>query len=321
MKIKRKNLKRLIESYIAEGKLSQREKDSIRTQVELELGEEFELIAAQAKDLDEYENLEAMFKINVENETRRRIKTAELEAQGFPEPKPFKVKIDDKRSWDSSWQQLDRQELATTRQRSNPNRQSFEDSPVIDITPGFDGDNSHLNPPGPVLSKAEISRRDLLKGMLAGTAAAGSLGAFDPLLGDVSLPDTELEKLQIEEVISQWLDWFIASGQLDETYRDMILDAEWLGMWGTGSLEGNAEEVVNYIMEFSPEELYETMGTYYESHGYLDPWEYEGIVDDSGNKFYPDGIGERLNDMIKKKLEDHYTPEKIKEIMRYHGQY
>lgn len=320
MKLHKSQLKNLIRSVLSEGKLSQREKDLIRSQVEVELGEEFELIAAQAKDLDEYENLEAMFKINVENETRRRIKAAELEARGFPEPKPFKVKIDDRSSWDSSWQQLDRQELATTRQQSN--RQSFEDSPTIDITPGFDGDNSHLNPPGPTLSQAEINRRDFLKAALAGTAAAGSAGVFDPLLGDTgSLSDTGLEKLEIEEVISQWLDWFIASGQLDETYRDMVLDAEWLSMWGTGSLEGNAEEVVSYIMEFSPDELYEAMGTYYESHGYLDPWEYEGVVDDSGNKFYPDGIGERLNDIIKKKLEDHYTPEKIKEIMRYHGQY
>ena len=320
MKISKGQLKNLIKSVLNESKLSKSEKETIRLNVQIELGEEFEKKAAQAKTLEEYDMLEASFNMRVQIETQRRIKAAELEASGFPEPKPFKVKIDDRSSWDSSWQQLDRQELATTRQQAN--RQSFEDSPTIDITPGFDGDNSHLNPPGPTLSQAEINRRDFLKAALAGTAAAGSAGVFDPLLGDTgSLPDSGLEKLEIEEVISQWLDWFIASGQLDEAYRDIILDADWLEMWGTRSLEGNAEEVVNYIMDFSPEELYEPMGSYYERHGYFDPWEFEGAVDKNGNKFYPDGTSSRLNDIIRKKLEDHYTPEKIKEIMRYHGQY
>ena len=319
MKISKSQLKRLIKSVLNESKLTKSEKETIRLKVELELGEEFEKKAAQAKTLEEFDAIEADYQVRADFETRRRIKNAELEAQGFPEPKPFKVKIDDRSSWDSSWQQLDRQELATTRQQ--PSRQSFEDSPTIDITPGFDGDNSHLNPPGPTLSKAELSRRDLLKSMLAGTAAAGSLGAFDPLLGDGSLPDAGLEKLKIDEVISQWLDWFIASGQLDETYRDRIIDADWLEMWGQNSLEGNAREVINYIFDFSPEELFEPMGDYYERHGYFDPWEFEGAVDENGNKFYPDGTSSRLNDIIRRKLEDHYTPEKIKEIMRYHGQY
>ena len=61
MKITRKNLKRLIESYLAEGTLSKSEKDLIRTQVEVELGEEFELLASQAKSLEDYDRMEKIF--------------------------------------------------------------------------------------------------------------------------------------------------------------------------------------------------------------------------------------------------------------------
>jgi len=312
MKISKGQLKHLIKSVLNESNLSKSEKETIRLKVQLELGEEFEKKAAQAKTLEEFDAIEADYQVRADFETRRRIKNAELEAQGFPEPKPFKVKIDDNSSWDSSWQQLDRQELATTRQQ--PSRQSFEDSPIIDITPGFDGDNSHLNPPRPTRSKAEISRRDLLKSMLAGTAAAGSLGAFDSLLGDGSLPNSGLEKLKIEEVISQWLDWFMASGQLDKAYNEYILTDEWFETFGQGSAEGDAKLVVHYIMEFMPELLFEPMGSYYERHGYLDPFEFEGSVDKSGDLIYPTGTSKRLNNLIKKKLEDYYTPQKVREI-------
>jgi hypothetical protein len=314
----RKLIRKLIkEALIKEAKLSKSEKDKIRLEVEIELGEEFELIASQAKDLEEYERLEAMFKVNVDHEANRRIRTAELEALGFPEPKPVKVKIDDKSAWNASWRELDRQELATTRKQ--PQRREHPESPTIDVTPGFDGDNSHLNPAGPVLSKAEMNRRDFIKSVLAGTAVAGSAGVFDPILGDTNaLSDTGLESLEIEEAISHWLDWFIASGQLDEAYNYYILNKEWLEMFGQGSLEGNSDKVVEYIMEFMPDLLFEPMGSYYEKHGYLDPWEFEGAIDENGNEVYPKGTSRRLDDMIKKKLKDYYTPGKVKEIMRSH---
>ena len=83
MKLTRRRLRLLIKESIRrklfEGKLSKSDKDFIRNQVELDLGEEFELIARQAKSIEEYDRLEQMFMRNVEEESNRRIAAAESE--------------------------------------------------------------------------------------------------------------------------------------------------------------------------------------------------------------------------------------------------
>ena len=194
MKITRKQLRVLIESYLAEGTLSQRERDLIRAQVEVELGEEFELLARQAKSLEDFNRMEKIFLADVEKETQRRIAAAAA-AKPDGEYDEMKVKIEDKPKWsDQDWNDAfnQQQEIAPYKSTSIT---SFDDEDnedqmaTIDITPDADGDNDYMNiPDDRPLTKAEMSRRDFLKNSFLGTLGAAYVATANSPLFKKSNP-------------------------------------------------------------------------------------------------------------------------------------
>ncbi len=200
MKISKFKLRKIIEAALLnEGRMSRSERELIRLQVEIELGEEFELLASQAKDLEDYNSMDAIFQQQVREETQKRIAAREA-GMADPPIQSLKVKIDslknksryatadDKKSFEDQFQQTTNQEIVpvSPRQRSMASLPGPTDHSNIEMTPGEDDGNTID------VTNMSLSRRDLLKGMMAGTAAAGLAGAFDPF---VSTSETAVDEL------------------------------------------------------------------------------------------------------------------------------
>ena len=305
MKISRSRLKRLIRESIKrkifEGKLSKSDKEFIRNQVELELGEEFELIARQAKSIEEYDRLEQMFMRNVEEESNRRIAAAESE---LPEDVPYRTKVKlEREPWESSWDSLDRQDIDPSGP-SSLSHPEYEDMATIDVTPDPDGDNSYLNPTSDrPITQREMSRRDLLKSMMAGTAAAASIGVFDDFIGSPDLPIDQVDMTDPVQVIDQWFNDRFADGSFDRWY-DHIGDPDFFEMFGDHPVV-----VIDYLLDFSPEEYGEPLVEYLESLGFGDPY--------SNPELFPKDYDYMSH--VRSKLEEYYTDEKIDQLFRHGG--
>lgn len=191
MKLSKLKLRKIIEAALLnEGRMSNSERELIRLQVEIELGEEFELLAAQAEDLEDYNRMDAIFQQQVSEETQKRVAAREA-GMADPPIQSLKVKInslknksryadmDDKKSFEDQFRQTTNQEIVPVSPRPT-NR------PSVEMTPAEDDDNTID------VTNMSLSRRDLLKGMMAGTAAAGIAGAFDPL---VSTSESAVDEL------------------------------------------------------------------------------------------------------------------------------
>ena len=309
MKITRRQLRKIIQESIRrklfEGKLSKSDKDFIRNQVELELGEEFELIARQAKSIEEYDRLEQMFLRNVEEESNRRIAAAESE---LPEDLPYKTKVKlEREPWESSWDSLDRQDIVPAGP-SSLSRPDYEDMATIDVTPDADGDNSYLNPARDrPITQREMSRRDLLKSMMAGTAAAASIGMFDDFIGAPDLPGDQVDMSDPVQVIDQWFNDRFADGSFDRWY-DHIGSSDFFEMWGD-----SPQAIIEYLLDFSPEEWSENLVEHLESLGLdtngLDP----SVI---MSELFPNYDYMKH---IESKLREYYTDEKVDQLFRQGG--
>tara|TARA_Y100000992_G_scaffold259315_1_gene193807 strand:- start:788 stop:1699 length:912 start_codon:yes stop_codon:yes gene_type:complete len=203
MKLSKFKLRKIIEAALLnEGRMSKSERELIRLQVEIELGEEFELLAAQAKDLEDYNRMNAIFQQQVREETQKRI-TAREAGMADPPIQSLKVKINSlknrpryadpgsKKAFEDQFQQTANQEIVpvSPRQRSMASLPGPTDHPNIEMTPGEDDGNTID------VTNMSLSRRDLLKGMMAGTAAAGIAGAFDPFVSTSESAVDELLKV------------------------------------------------------------------------------------------------------------------------------
>ena len=305
VKITRRQLRKLIKESIRkklfEGRLSKSDKDYIRNQIELELGEEFELIARQAKSIEEYDRLEQMFMRNVEEESNKRIAAAESE---LPEDVPYRTKVKIEREpWESSWDSLDRQDIVPSGP-SSLSRPNYEEMATIDVTPDPDGDNSYLNPASDrPITQREMSRRDLLKSMMAGTAAAASMGMFDDFIGATDLPGDQVDMSDPVQVIDQWFNDRFADGSFDSWY-DHIGSPDFFEMWGD-----SPQAIIEYLLDFSPEEWNESLVEYLESVDLNDPFVSPELFPEDY-----DFLGH-----IRSKLEEYYTNEKIDQLFRQGG--
>lgn len=194
MKLSKFKLRKIIEAALLnEGRMSNSERELIRLQVEIELGEEFELLAAQAKDLEDYNRMDAIFQQQVREETQKRIAAREA-GMSDPPIQPLKVKINSlknrprysdpgsKKSFEDQFQQTTKQEIV-------PVSPEPTNRPSVEMTPGEDDGNTID------VTNMSLSRRDLLKGMMAGTAAAGIAGVFDPLASTSESAVDELLKV------------------------------------------------------------------------------------------------------------------------------
>lgn len=237
MKTTKSNLKKIIKNLLNEARLSKSERELIRLQVELELGEEFELLAAQAKDLEDYDRLHQMFLRHVEEETQKRIAAKEA---GMTEPpvQPLKVKINrggymtadkgDRASWESQFQPTTKKEIVPVSSRpyhpgkgknmsalpGPTNHPSIEKIPDEDDGNTIDVTNMSMN----------LSRRDLLKNMLAGAAIAGTAGVFDPIISPSESAVDELLRIADEHLADLGPD---IAKEFDLTYDGLDPVVEW----------------------------------------------------------------------------------------------
>ena len=211
MKLTQHKLKKIIKNILNEARLSKSEKELIRLEVELELGEEFELLASQAKDLNDYNRMYQIFLQQVKEETQKRIAAKEAGISA-PPIEPLKVKIsrrspeyastdpNKKRSWEDQFQSSTKQELAPGKQKPRSRNRNMTalpgptNHPEVTMTPEEDDGNTID------VTNMSLSRRDLLKSMLAGTAAAGAAGVFDPFISSSESSVDELLRVADEHL-------------------------------------------------------------------------------------------------------------------------
>ena len=234
MKLSKLKLRKIIEAALLnEGRMSKSERELIRLQVEIELGEEFELLAAQAKDLEDYNRMDAIFQQQVREETQKRIAARE-EGMADPPIQSLKVKInslknrpryadpDAKKSFEDQFQQTTRQEIVPVSPRST-------NHPSVEMTPEEDDNTIDV-------TNMSLSRRDLLKGMMAGTAAAGIAGAFDPF---VSTSESDVDELLrvAEEHLADLPDTLADAFKLKYDGLDPTMEFEFVSILGDAGIK------------------------------------------------------------------------------------
>lgn len=225
MKITRKNLKRLIETYLVEGILTNDEKAAIRDQVRMELSRSF-WSENVAKTREEYSQLEAQFEKMVNDEANKRIVSAAA-AKPDGEYDEMKVKIEDKPKWsDQDWNDAfnQQQEIVPYQDGSLSTRTPSTDSnlPPIDVTPE-EGEDVYTGP----LTQKGISRRDFIKGAGMGLAVAGQIGGMSGLF------DQDFDFASFE-------DWLLDHGYEFEEYEVITVSKDNPNFWD--DFEGNGEE-------------------------------------------------------------------------------
>mgnify|MGYP001459253278 FL=1 len=234
MKLSKLKLRKIIEAALLnEGRMSKSERELIRLQVEIELGEEFELLAAQAKDLEDYNRMDAIFQQQVREETQKRIAARE-EGMADPPIQSLKVKInslknrpryadpDAKKSFEDQFQQTTSQEIVPVSSRPT-------NHPSVEMTP--EEDNNTID-----VTNMSLSRRDLLKGMMAGTAAAGIAGAFDPF---VSTSESDVDELLrvAEEHLADLPDTLADAFKLKYDGLDPTMEFEFVSILGDAGIK------------------------------------------------------------------------------------
>tara|TARA_R100000030_G_scaffold24613_1_gene17852 strand:- start:191 stop:1075 length:885 start_codon:yes stop_codon:yes gene_type:complete len=234
MKLSKLKLRKIIEAALLnEGRMSKSERELIRLQVEIELGEEFELLAAQAKDLEDYNRMDAIFQQQVREETQKRIAARE-EGMADPPIQSLKVKInslknrpryadpDAKKSFEDQFQQTTSQEIVPVSPRST-------NHPSVEMTPEEDDNTIDV-------TNMSLSRRDLLKGMMAGTAAAGIAGAFDPF---VSTSESDVDELLrvAEEHLADLPDTLADAFKLKYDGLDPTMEFEFVSILGDAGIK------------------------------------------------------------------------------------
>ena len=234
MKLSKLKLRKIIEAALLnEGRMSKSERELIRLQVEIELGEEFELLAAQAKDLEDYNRMDAIFQQQVREETQKRIAARE-EGMADPPIQSLKVKInslknrpryadpDAKKSFEDQFQQTTSQEIVPVSSRPT-------NHPSVEMTP--EEDNNTID-----VTNMSLSRRDLLKGMMAGTAAAGIAGAFDPLVSTSESAVNELLRVS-EEHLADLPDTLADAFKLKYDGLDPTMEFEFVSILGDAGIK------------------------------------------------------------------------------------
>ena len=234
MKLSKLKLRKIIEAALLnEGRMSKSERELIRLQVEIELGEEFELLAAQAKDLEDYNRMDAIFQQQVREETQKRIAARE-EGMADPPIQSLKVKInslknrpryadpDAKKSFEDQFQQTTSQEIVPVSPRST-------NHPSVEMTPEEDDNTIDV-------TNMSLSRRDLLKGMMAGTAAAGIAGAFDPFVSTSESAVNELLRVS-EEHLADLPDTLADAFKLKYDGLDPTMEFEFVSILGDAGIK------------------------------------------------------------------------------------
>jgi len=167
----------------------------------------------------------------------------------------------------------------------------------IDVTDGAGNEYS-----GGPMTQRDMNRREFAQNLGVGIGASALLGK-QILDSDSLFADPRLQ------IASYWFDQSFADGSWDAMYDTYIKN--WLDNtthnfgkdFDSLSDDEQLSCIVDYLMDYSPEEWGEALTTVFENAGYQDPGE-TGEMD----------VYNQLSDLIYRKLNKYYTPSKIKEL-------
>ena len=178
----------------------------------------------------------------------------------------------------------------------------YEEDPLdrparIDVTDGAGNEYS-----GGPMTQRDMNRREFAQNLGVGIGASALLGK-QILDSDSLFADPRLQ------IASYWFDQSFADGSWDAMYDTYIKN--WLDNtthnfgkdFDSLSDDEQLSCIVDYLMDYSPEEWGEALTTVFENAGYQDPGE-TGEMD----------VYNQLSDLIYRKLNKYYTPSKIKEL-------
>jgi hypothetical protein len=170
---------------------------------------------------------------------------------------------------------------------------------TIDVSDGEGNDFT-----GGPMTKRDMNRRDFMQNLGVGIGASALLGK--QILDSDSLFNFSDPRLQIA---SDWFDQSFSDGTWHsmydhnfKTWTDNALinvDKDFNSM----SPDEQLEYIITYIMDYNPDGWGEALVTKWEKAGHRDPGEW-GEMD----------VYNQLDELIKQKIKDHYTPNKIKEL-------
>jgi hypothetical protein len=166
---------------------------------------------------------------------------------------------------------------------------------MIDVSDGEGNDFT-----GGPMTQRDMNRRDFLQNVGVGVGASALLGRQ---ILDATSVDPRLK------IASDWFDQSFADGTWDAMYDTYVKN--WLENtthnfgkdFDSSSYDEQVSYITDYIVDYSPEEWSEALTSEFENAGYQDPGE-TGEMD----------VYKQLSDLIYKKLQRYYTPEKIKEL-------
>ena len=170
---------------------------------------------------------------------------------------------------------------------------------MIDVSDGEGNDFT-----GGPMTKRDMNRRDFMQNLGVGIGASALLGK--QILDSDSLFNFSDPRLQIA---SDWFDQSFSDGTWHsmydhnfKTWTDNALinvDKDFNSM----SPDEQLEYIITYIMDYNPDGWGEALVTKWEKAGHRDPGEW-GEMD----------VYNQLDELIKQKLKEYYTPEKIKQL-------
>ena len=143
-----------------------------------------------------------------------------------------------------------------------------------------------------------ISRRDFIKGAVGvagGLALAGASGVLNN--------SSETGMSGVEQIIDQWFNDRFADGSFDVWY-DHIGTFDFFEMWGD-----SPQVIIDYLLDFSPEEWNEPLVEHLESLGFGDPY--------SAPELFPKDYDYMSH--VRSKLEEYYTDEKVDNLFYLKG--
>ena len=167
----------------------------------------------------------------------------------------------------------------------------------IDVTDGAGNEYS-----GGPMTQRDMNRREFAQNLGVGIGASALLGK-QILDSDSLFADPRLQ------IASDWFDQSFADGTWDAMYNTSVKN--WLENttrnlgkdFDSLSDDEQLSYIIDYLMDYSPEEWGEALTTVFENAGYQDPGE-TGEMD----------VYNQLSDLIYRKLNKYYTPSKIKEL-------
>jgi len=174
-----------------------------------------------------------------------------------------------------------------------------DDIDPLDRPAILDVDEVDMYPGGP-MTQREKNRRDFIRDSVLGTAGVAYT------LGKAAQHSSVDPRLQIA---SDWFDRSFSDGTWDTMYDTYVKN--WLENtthnfgkdFDSMSDDEQLSSIIDYITDYSPEEWSEALTSEFENAGYQDPGE-TGEMD----------VYKQLDDLIRRKLKEYYTPEKIKQL-------